>query len=159
MKVKVQYQDQEAQLQLIVVRGSGPSLFGRNWLSAIRLDWRAINAVKGVRLAGVLEQHSALFEPGLGTLRGYEAAIELEPNARPCFSKARPVSHAYRSIVEQELERLQQEGIIEPVKFADWAAPIVPVPKQDGKFVRICRDFKCPANRVSKLDRYPITKP
>ena len=35
--------DQEAQLQLIVVQGSGPSLFGRNWLSVIRLNWRAIN--------------------------------------------------------------------------------------------------------------------
>ena len=57
LKVKVQYQDQEAQLQLIVERGSGPSLFGQNWLSVIHLDWKAINAVEGAGLAHVFEKH------------------------------------------------------------------------------------------------------
>lgn len=29
--------------------------------------------------------------------------------------------------VEEELKRLEKEGIIEPVQFADWAAPILTV--------------------------------
>ena len=60
--------------------------------------------------------------------------------------------------VEEELERLVSEGIIEPVQFADWAAPIVPVVKSDGKSLRICGDFKLTVNQASKLDRYPIPK-
>ena len=32
-------------------------------------------------------------------------------------------------LVEKELYRLVAEGIIEPVQFADWAAPTVPVLK------------------------------
>ena len=47
-----------------------------------------------------------------------------------------------RGKVEEELERLVSEGIIEPVQFTDWAAPIVPVVKGDGKSLRICGDFK-----------------
>ena len=38
-----------------------------------------------------------------------------------------------RGKVEEELGRLVSEGIIEPVQFVDWAAPIVPVAKSDGK--------------------------
>ena len=34
--VEVQYQGQQAKLSLIVVEGDGPSLFGCDWLSAIR---------------------------------------------------------------------------------------------------------------------------
>jgi hypothetical protein len=39
--------------------------------------------------------------------------------------------------VEEELKRLQSEGILSKVEWRDWATPIVPVPKQDGS-VRIC---------------------
>ena len=53
---------------------------------------------------------------------------------------------------------MEAEGIIEPIQFADWAAPIVAVLKADGKSVRICGDSKVTVNRVSKLDRYPILK-
>jgi len=44
------------------------------------------------------------------------------------------------------------------VQYAEWAAPIVPVLKADGKSLRICRDFKVTVNKASKLDRYPIPK-
>ena len=44
---------------------------------------------------------------------------------------------------------------MEPVKFSEWAAPIVPVLKPDGS-VRICRDYKVTVNKVSQLDNYPI---
>ena len=47
-----------------------------------------------------------------------------------------------RAMVEEELDRLVQLKILEPVQFADWAAPIVPVLKSDKKSLRICGDFK-----------------
>ena len=62
-----------------------------------------------------------------------------------------------RDRVEAELERLQEQGIIEPVQFSEWAAPIVPVVKSDGS-VRICGDYKVTVNRVAKLDKYPIPR-
>ena len=71
--------------------------------------------------------------------------------------KARPVPYALKAKVELELDRLQSEGILSPVEFSEWAAPIVPVVKQDGT-VRICGDYKCTVNQVSKLDNYPIPK-
>ena len=63
-----------------------------------------------------------------------------------------------KTLVEKELDNLQAQGIIEPVVFSEWAAPIVPVLKADKTSVRICGDFKLTVNRVAKLDRYPIPK-
>ena len=106
----------------------------------------------------VLEQHEEVFRPELGTLKGYEAKIHVDPDARPRYCKARNVLYALKEKVEQELDRLTKEGIIEPVQFSDWAAPIVPVLKSDGKSLRICGDFKVTVTQVSKLDKYPIPR-
>ena len=59
---------------------------------------------------------------------------------------------------EKELDRLVAEGIIQPVQFTDWAAPIVPVFNQDKVSVRICGDFKLTINQTSKLDHYLILR-
>ncbi|PIK48902.1 hypothetical protein BSL78_14237 [Apostichopus japonicus] len=63
-----------------------------------------------------------------------------------------------RNKVEAELDRLQSEGIITPIQFADWAAPIVPILKADQSSIRICGDYKVSVNKASKLDQYPIPK-
>ena len=47
----------------------------------------------------------------------------------------------FKEKVEAELDRLQSLGIISPVQFSRWAAPIVPVVKQDGS-VRIVETLK-----------------
>ena len=61
-----------------------------------------------------------------------------------------------RSKVEKELELLMNEGIIEPVRFTDWAAPIVPVMIRDKETVRICKNYKLTVNIALKLEQYPI---
>ena len=48
-------------------------------------------------------------------------------------------------------------GIISPIEFSKWAAPIVPVLKQDGS-VRICGDFKVTINQVSQIDSYTLPR-
>ena len=84
-------------------------------------------------MASVLDKHQILIANGLGTLKGDEAKIIVELGMQPRFCKAHPVPYAFRGQVDEELEHLEREGIITPVQFADWAAPIVPVVKQDAK--------------------------
>ena len=91
-------------------------------------------------------------------LKGHKAKISVDPGAQPRFCKAHPVPYAVRMIVDAELDRLQQEGIIELVQFANSAAPVVPVVKQDKTSLCRCVNFNLTVNRASKLDRYPIPK-
>ena len=156
--VSVEYQHQQARLSLIVVAGSGPSLFGRNWLQHLVLDWKEIHQIRRSSLHALLDKYSSVFQEGLGTFQGLEAKIVVDPQATPRFCKARSVPYAMTVKVEEELQRLTQEGILEPVEFASWAAPIVAVLKADKSSVRICGDFKRTVNPVSKLDKYPIPK-
>ena len=79
-----------------------------------------------------------------------KARIYVDQAADPKCIKARAAPYALRTNVELELERLELEGIISPVEFSEWAAPIVPV--------RICGDCKLTINKMSKLDNYPIPK-
>ena len=44
-----------------------------------------------------------------------------------------------------------------PVKYSNWAAPIVPVEKPDGG-LRICGDYKLTVNPRAKCDNYPVPK-
>ena len=158
LMVNVCHGNQTAQLPLVVVEGHSPSLLGRDWLAKLRLDWQAIHCLETNALHELLEKYQAVFKPGLGTLKGVEAKLQVDPEARPRFCKARSVPYAMRTLVEKDLDRLCAEGIIEPLSFAEWAAPIVPVLKSVKTSVRICGDFKITVNQVSKLDHYPIPK-
>ncbi|KAH7985665.1 hypothetical protein HPB49_026318 [Dermacentor silvarum] len=62
-------------------------------------------------------------------------------------SLPRPLPFALKDGVTQELQRLQREGILVPVKTSEWATPLDPVLKRDGT-VRICGDFKVAINPV-----------
>ena len=59
-----------------------------------------------------------------------------------------------RKKVEEELERLEKQGIIKKCQFAEWAAPIL---KDDGT-VRIFGDYKVTANQAVIVDPHPIPR-
>ena len=63
-----------------------------------------------------------------------------------------------KQIIEQELQRLEAEGIIEKVSHSKWAAPVIPVQKGDRK-MRLCGDYKMTVNRSLEVDQYPLPKP
>ena len=93
---------QSSKLPLIVKKGEGPSLLGRNWLSAIKLDWQQIFKVEVNRtLQGVL---SEVFKEELGSVQGVKARIHVNPQASPIFYKARTVPFALRDKVEADLD-------------------------------------------------------
>ena len=47
--------------------------------------------------------------------------------------------------------------ILTPVKFSDWAAPVVPVLKANGS-IRLCGDYKVTVNKAAKKDTYPLPR-
>lgn len=59
--------------------------------------------------------------------------------------------------MEKELERLEQNGIIQSVRHSEWATPIVPVMKENGD-VRICGDYKTTVNQATITDSYPLPR-
>ena len=157
-QVTVEYKGQTRTLPLLVTQGNGPSLLGRDWLGTLRLDWQRIFKVESPRtLQGVLEENSDVFKPGLGKLNGVTAKLYVDSSVQPRFHKPRPLPFALRSKVDEELDRLQGLGVILPVQFADWAAPIIPVQKGDGK-MRLCGDYKVTINTAIKQDKYPIPR-
>jgi hypothetical protein len=158
-EVKVEYQGQTAIVPLVIVRGSGSSLMGRNWLNNIVLDWKSINTViQKSPIKSLLNRYHDILKDSLGTLKGYKASIYVDSKVTPKFCRARVVPYAMRDKVSAELDRLVQEGTLEPVEISDWAAPIVTLVKSDMTSVRICGDFSVTVNPVSKLDLYPIPK-
>ena len=160
ISVTVCYKQQTKQLSLLVVPTEGPALFGRDWLQAIVLEWKQLNRVHNIRsraLQDILNQYPELFKDGMGTLQDTTVKIHIQQDARPRFFRARPVPYALKDKVTAELERLRKADVIEPVQYSDWAAPIVPVLKNDGS-IRICGDFKQTINTAAIPDKYPLPR-
>lgn len=159
---RVAYGDQSADLPLIVVKGNGPSLCGRNWLEKIKLDWKTIKMVSEntktpKSIPDVLAKYSQVFKDELGTLKDIKATISVKPDATPRFHKARPLPFAMKARVEEELGRLERENVISPLKHSEWAAPVVPVVKRDGT-IRLCGDYKVTVNQATNTDTYPLPR-
>ena len=74
------------------------------------------------------------------------------------YCKPRKLPFAIKPVVGAELDRLEQDGVLERVSHSDWATPIVVVRKPTGK-VRICGDFKVTLNPVFKSDIHPFPLP
>ena len=148
----VYHNDTHYQLYALVFPGTGPNLLGRDWLSVLQLNWAKVHRVDDDMF---LEPYKDLFTTGLGKLEGVTAKLYVDETVQPCYCKPRPVPLAMRAKVESELDRLQEEGVIRPVEFSEWAAPIVPVLKASGD-IRICGDYKVTINQAVKVDKYPI---
>ena len=67
MDVDVKYGDQENTLTLLVIKGPGPSLIGRNWMSHIHFNWSVIrNSDYQNELEVLLEKYKPVFSDTLG---------------------------------------------------------------------------------------------
>ncbi|XP_055522374.1 uncharacterized protein K02A2.6-like [Wyeomyia smithii] len=97
-----------------------------------------------------------VFQSTLGRCTKAKVKLYLKPNARPVYCPKRPVAYAALPVCSS---RLQDKGIISPVKFSDWATPIVVVRKSDNVSVRICGDYSTGLNNALESDAHPLPHP
>ena len=113
--VIAKYNGQEFQLPLLVAEGKRTSLFGRNWMERIRLNWEEILHIErkgGNSLERLLKQYKTIFADGYGEMTPFKAQITLKDDVAPIFHKARPVPYSLREKVDKELDKQVGAGIL-----------------------------------------------
>ena len=97
INVSVCYGDQQVTLPLVVIKGKGPSLFRRNWLEKIKLDWPEIHKLQEDPVGAILRQHAIVFEESLGTERVHSSSAHKSSSQTKILQiKARTIPYAYR---------------------------------------------------------------
>ena len=147
---------------IVVVKDKGPNLLGRDLMPALGFRVSVDDSGESVHLVSLapkslLDKYPQVFEEGLGTFKDLEVSFDLEESVAPRYFKARNVQYAMRPKVDVALDKLLAQNIIQPVTYSKWAAPIVPVLKEDGS-VRICGDYRLTVNRATKLNNYPVPR-
>ncbi|KAF4530228.1 hypothetical protein B566_EDAN017151 [Ephemera danica] len=99
-----------------------------------------------------------LVQNGFGLINGYQARIILKPDSPPTFHKPYDLAIALREPVKKQLESEVKFGILERVKYSEFASPIAAVAKKGTTEVRVCGDFKKTINKHMQLEHYPLPK-
>nr|XP_029711531.1 uncharacterized protein K02A2.6-like [Aedes albopictus] len=164
----VEYGSGKVTLPLYVVDSDKHPLLGREWLNAIPVDWNSVlqnpdavneitnaTSTRAAALKEVLGRFPKVFDDSIGKICSVQASLPLKNNARPVFLKARKIPFNLQKTVEDELDKLEAEGVLTKVNQSNWATPIVPVKKSQGR-VRICGDYKQTVNPNLVVDRHPL---
>ena len=97
-------------LPLYVVEGDSPALFGREWLSEIKVELQNLYSVNKVtrprsnELDGILKEYDTLFKEELGTVKSVEAKLKVKEEVQTKFFKPRPVPFALKAGIESDRE-------------------------------------------------------
>ncbi|EEC02740.1 hypothetical protein IscW_ISCW002096, partial [Ixodes scapularis] len=81
--VEVHYHDQCFHFPLVIAKKSEgarmPTLFGRDWLSKIKIRWHEVVQVKALaaEMIPLTEKYRHVFEPAYGKIRGFKASIRM----------------------------------------------------------------------------------
>ena len=83
-------------------------------------------------LKHLLEEYREVFHKGTGKAQNIEVHIHMKDDAKPVFYKPRPVLYAQKDGITEEVNSLVKAGVLYKVEFSNWAAPTIPVQKDNG---------------------------
>ena len=90
--VEVEHMNQKKTIRvpLLIVGGTGPALLGRDCLNDTTgtISMLSLNSDQWQpSLQDILARHEAVFQPGLGTMKGMWASVHVTPGSTPKFLK------------------------------------------------------------------------
>jgi hypothetical protein len=149
----------------LVFKNNNLNLLGLDFINQLKLCDQSINSIcNAINLqskTSIIDKFKSdfpqLFRNELGKCIK-KVKLHIKPNSKPVFCQKRPVAFSVIEMVDAELQRLEQNGIITPVSYSNWAAPIVVVKKASGK-IRLCVDFSTGLNSALESHDYPLPTP
>ena len=126
------------------------------------LSYQTAKALKLVEISNAVSQPNEYkqlkekFAPlfnGLGNMKDYQVKLHIDFSVPAVTQKHRRIGIHLREAVSEEIDKLLNADIIEPVTDGPtpWISPCiaVPKPKQPGK-LRICVDMRAPNKAILK---------
>ena len=80
----------------------------------------------------------------------------LSPNLKPIAAKSRQFSENDKEFIHREIQRMTEEGIIQP-STSPWRAQVVVTSGERSK-KRLVIDYSQTINRFTQLDAYPLLR-
>ena len=164
-RANVEFNCKRQELDISVVSSKTYFKVGRNWMDIVFPLWRntfeaqEINSVNESKVfLEIKNKFKNISNEKLNSpIVGFKADILIKDNSVPIFYRPYTVPYLLRTKVEEELNRLVEEKIIFPVKYSNWASPMVVIPKPNGE-IRICMDCKVTLNKVIQTEHHPLPK-
>lgn len=110
-------------------------------------------------LVNLLRKYIHVFAWSYDDLKAYredlfQHEIPLKPDEKPFRQKQRPINPTLSPKMKEELMKMRNVGIIEPIRHSTWVSNLVPVRKKNGD-IRLCVDF-INLNISSLKDNYAL---
>ncbi|XP_012442061.1 uncharacterized protein LOC105767082 [Gossypium raimondii] len=110
-------------------------------------------------LIRLLREFKNIFAWSYQDMPGLSTDIVVHPllireDCKPVQQKLRRMRPDILLKIKEEVQKQFDAGFLQEVKYSEWVANIVPVPKKDGK-VRMCVDY-WDLNKASPKDNFPL---
>lgn len=156
----MEYKGQERTLDLFVTEDPYSSLLGMTWLPALGIGLTGINqatitAPSQQKFEEVSCEFPDIFDGKLRLCKGPPITLPLNPAVRPIHIPACRVPLALKPKIDEELDKLVEQGVLELVAHGQWETPIVTSIKPNGS-VHICVDYKCTLNKALPAHECPV---
>ena len=144
------------------------NLFGSDWMHEFNL-WdlpistfcrkaeSCLSAAENL-ISKLKKEFAEVFTPGLGKCKKIAAELKLKQNMLPVFIRKRNMPFVFLDKINQELDRLENVGILSKTEYSQWAVPVVHLKKKLGE-IRVCSDFSTGLNAALKDLHYPLPSP
>uniref|UniRef100_A0A914WUZ9 CCHC-type domain-containing protein n=1 Tax=Plectus sambesii TaxID=2011161 RepID=A0A914WUZ9_9BILA len=133
--VDVTCDGKQAKLKMLVSH-SGDNVMGHLWIHALQLfcECQLKTCMKPLKVSTVscstsasgtstiddlLSEFPQVFQSGLGHRTKAKAHLSLKQDSRPKFMKARTLPYAVYDAVDKELNRLVEQGVLQPINYSN----------------------------------------
>ena len=149
---------------IYVIRGAHGCLL--SYKTATELDLISINtssiasvhnptpAASNHNSNNISKQYPDLFT-GIGKMKDFQVELHIDPSVPPVTQPHRRIPFHLRKKLDAEIDKLERQGIIEPVDGpTPWVSPLVVTPKpKNPDEIRLCVDMRQP-NRAILRERH-----
>ena len=100
-------------------------------------------------------EFNKVFVDELGCCTKTEVRFKLKDNVKRVFKPKRKVPFTSLEMIDKELRRLKENGVIKKVDYSEWASLTAYGKKKNNK-IKVCGDFSTGLNECLRDHTYPL---